>query len=165
VLVDYWLAGYLGRAWLWLTRGSRRESGDLPGLCAAVARGKMLPARTLERVQNFAGMSWLRVSFAAVPGVVVGGEGGKALFGAAGVVSFGSVFALIAAIGGGQMVAAMMRGNGTRGYLRKADASAGAFPLPPGSPGLPQRTDFWVALALAVIVGGILLVAGLRSAP
>lgn len=37
----------------------RPERGILPGLCASVARGVVLPARTLSRVEDFAATIWL----------------------------------------------------------------------------------------------------------
>lgn len=39
VMVDYWLAGKLGRVWLNLHKGLRLALGALPGECALVARG------------------------------------------------------------------------------------------------------------------------------
>jgi hypothetical protein len=44
----------------------------------------------------------------------------------------------------------------------KAGQQAAEQPLPPGSPGLPSRWDFWVTLILGLAVFGLLLYAGAR---
>jgi hypothetical protein len=59
-MIDYWLAGYFGQAWLWLSKGLRPLLGDLTGLCQAVARGEPLPAGQLWRAQDFAVRLWWR---------------------------------------------------------------------------------------------------------
>ena len=59
-MIDYWLAGYFGQAWLWPSKGLRPLLGDLTGLCQAVARGEPLPAGQLWRAQDFAVRLWWR---------------------------------------------------------------------------------------------------------
>jgi hypothetical protein len=168
VLVDYWLAGHLGRLWLRLRKGMRSERGDLPGLCASVARGAMLPARTLSRVEDFAATIWLWTSVIPMVFFLVGAVAAKALSGGAIpfaiAAGFGSALLLLFGIAGAQIATAQYRGIRVRLYLSRADRSAGALPLPPGSPGLPRRSDFWIALALAVIVGAVILISGFRAA-
>lgn len=169
MLVDYWLAGHLGRVWLRLRKDRRKEDGDLPGLCASVARGATLPARTLWRVQDFAGMIWLGVGVTPMVFLLVAGVAAKALSGGAipFAIAVGSASPLVILFGiaAGQMITIRYRASQIRLYLLRADRAAGALPLPAGSPGLPRRSDFWTALALAVIVGVILLVSGFRAAP
>jgi hypothetical protein len=169
VLVDYWLAAHLGRVWLRLRKSMRRERGDLPLLCASVARGATLSARTLYRVVDFAATIWLWASATPMICFLVGAVAVKALSGGAipfGIVAgFGSALLLLFGIAAAQIATALYRGGRVRLYLSKADQSAGALPLPPGSPGLPQRSDFWTALTLAVIIGGVIIIAGLRAAP
>jgi hypothetical protein len=169
VLVDYWLAGHLGREWLRLRKSMRSDRGDLPALCESVARGAILPARTLSRVEDFAATIWLWTSGTPMVCFLVGAVAAKALSGGAipfGIAAgVGSALLLLFAIAGAQIATALYRGGRVRLFLNKADGSAGALPLPPGSPGLPRRSDFWIALTLAVIVGGVILIAGLRAAP
>jgi uncharacterized membrane protein YhaH (DUF805 family) len=167
--VDYWLAGHLGRVWLRLRKDRRQEDGDLPGLCASVARGAILPARTLWRVQDFAVMIWLGVGVTPMVFLLAAGVAAKALSGGAIpfaiVVGVTSPLVIIFGIAAGQMVAIKYRANRVRLYLIRADRAAGALPLPAGSQGLPQRSDFWIALVLAVIVVAVLLLSGFRAAP
>jgi hypothetical protein len=168
VLVDYWLAGHLGRLWLRLRKSMRPERRDLPGLCASLARGGALPARTLSRVEDFAATIWLWASLTPTICFIVGALAAKALSGGAIpfaiAAGFGSALLLLLGIAAAQVATARYRGNRVRLYLSRADRSAGALPLPPGSPGLPRRSDFWIALTLAVIVGAVILVSGFRAA-
>ena len=168
MLVDYWLAAHLGRVWLRLRKGKRRDYGDLPGLCASVARGAVLPTWTLRRVQDFAGTMWLWVSVIPMVFLLVVGVALKALHGAipfAVAIGLASPLLLIFGIAAAQVVTVTYRVNRVRLYLIRADRAAGALPMPPGSPGVPRRSDFWIALALAVIVVAVLLVSGFRAAP
>src|SRR6266851_7877004 len=58
VIVEYWLASYLGRAWLWLHKDLRPKLGELPGLCTMVAHRNSLGAGQLWRAQDFAVRVW-----------------------------------------------------------------------------------------------------------
>jgi hypothetical protein len=166
MLVEYWLAGYLGRAWLWLRRGLRSATGQLPGLCAAVAQGERLPAGTLWRVQDFAMTVWWGVGMAAMSTLVVGGLAADALFGGAVplalVMSLGPGLISLFGIAAAQVAMIRYRSGRLQMYLRKAGAAAGWQPLPQGSPGLPRRSDFWLVLVFAAAGTSILLFAGLR---
>ena len=51
VIVEYWLAGYVGRVWLQLHKGLRSKFGDLPALCGLVAHGNSLAAGELWRAR------------------------------------------------------------------------------------------------------------------
>jgi hypothetical protein len=165
MLVEYWLAGYIGRAWLWLRRGLRSASGDLPGLCAAVARRESVPAGTLWKVQDFAEMAWWGVSLAAIGVALVGGLAADALYGGAVplalIVSAGPVLISLAGIAAPQAIMIRYRSTRLQMYLRTAGAAAGWQPLPRGSLGLPRMSDFWAVLALAGAGTAILLYAGL----
>jgi hypothetical protein len=167
VLVDYWLAGHLGRIWLRIRKSMRPEHGDLPALCASLARGAILSARTLSRVEDFAVTIWLWASGTLIVCFLAGVLVAKALSGAARSAGFVAglllPLPLLFGIAAAQVATAQYRGGRVRNYLRKADRLASALPLPPGSPGLPRRSDFWTALTLAVIVGGTILIAGLRA--
>ena len=149
MLVDYWLAGHLGKVWLRLRKSLRPEHGDLPALCESLAGGAILSARALYRVEDFAATIWLWASGTPMVCFLVGAVAAKALSGA---IPFGvsagvrSALLLLFGIAGAQMATALYRGGRVRLCLSKADRSAGALPLPPGSPGLPRRSDFWRAL-------------------
>jgi hypothetical protein len=78
-MVDYWLAGYFGRAWLWLRKGLRPRLNDLTGLSQMVARGEPLPASQLWQAQDFAVRVWWRFGMASVLSMVVVGIIAKAV--------------------------------------------------------------------------------------
>jgi hypothetical protein len=163
-MVDYWLAGYFGRAWLWLRKGLRPRLNDLTGLSQMVARGEPLPASQLWQAQDFAVRVWWRFGMASVLSMVVVGIIAKAvahglvLDVAVGVVA---TLACLMAVAGAQVFMLRYRSDRTRLYIRKAGGPAGEEPLPPGSPGLPRRSDFWLMLISAVTLFGILAIAGL----
>jgi hypothetical protein len=169
MLIDYWVAGHLGAVWLRLKPGRRKEPNDLPLLCLEVARGANVHARTLWRVQDFAVDVWQRLIYVAFAVLLIVGlpwkllSGGAVPFAAA--VSFGSILVLVIGIAGAQMITIGYRSNRNKLYLRKAGWEAPVQPLPPGSPGLPRRSDFWVAFVPAVVITAILAYAGFHNAP
>ena len=67
-MVDYWLAGRFGRAWLGLHEGLRPALGEMPGECALVARGQPLAAGRLFRAQDFAVRVWWRFGMVSISG-------------------------------------------------------------------------------------------------
>lgn len=167
MLVEYWLAGCLGRAWLWLHRSLEPEFGLLPSECTQVARGSTLPAEQLWRTQDFAVRVWWRFGVAVFllvfpviglgavlnPGPVGRDVGGGLIFG------LGCVTCAAMAQAG----LIRYRSDRTRLYLIKSGPQGAAQPLPASAPGLPRPFDFWVMLVLALVVFGILLYAGTRS--
>lgn len=58
--MEYWLAALFGRVWLRLRPGLQPTLGELPVGAMAVARGSVLPAGRLLRVQDFAARIWSR---------------------------------------------------------------------------------------------------------
>jgi hypothetical protein len=161
-MVDYWLADYFGRAWLRVHKGLAPGLGHLTGLCQAVARCEPLPAGQLWQAQDFAVRVWWRSGMASVLALVVIGitakevAQGAVLSAAVAVVATLSCFMAVA---GAQVVMLRYRSDRTRLYLRKAGAPAREQPLPPGSPGLPRRSDFWLMLIITLAVVGILWIA------
>ena len=61
-----------------------------------------------------------------------------------------------------QMGLIRYRSTRIRFYLLKAGPQADDEPLPPGAPGLPRRSDFWIMLVIAVAVFAIILYASTR---
>lgn len=168
VLVEYWLAGWLGRAWLGVRRGLRLQErdGELPSLCAAVGRGRVLHAGQLRSVQDFAVRMWWRFGFAScVLMVAIGLTAEEAAGGVAPRPVLDVVIGLIfvMAVASAQVVTILYRLIRTQLHLRKVDAEARFWPLPPGAPGMPRRFDFWVTAAIAVTVCAGLLNWGLHS--
>jgi hypothetical protein len=168
VIVEYWLAGRFGRAWLWLHRSLEPKFGLLPGECTQVAHGNTLPAEQLWRTQDFAVRVWWRFGMAVFllvfsviglgallnPGPVGTDVGTSLIFG------FGCVTGAALAQAG----LIRYRSDRTRLYLIKSGPQGAGQPLPPGAPGLPRRFDFWIMLMLALIVFAILIYAATRSA-
>lgn len=167
-LIEFWLASWLGRAWLCLNGSLRSGLGDLPGECALVARGEQMPAGRLWRVQDFAVRVWFRFAIAVVLLLFPFGF-------ALGLSSQLHLHAVQAAltwllyIMGCTLVTAIAmfgliryRSNQNRlGWTKGLDSEG--EPLPQGSDGLPRRSDFWLATLLAAGAFLILLYAGTRS--
>jgi hypothetical protein len=158
MLMDYRLAGWLGKAWMWLRISSRAENADMPGLCAAVAHGETLPARELCQVQDFAVEVWLRAAGLSIFTFVTAGVVAKIIYGTAGVPaalveSVGSVLLLLFGIAAAETILLSYRARQSRLFLSRSRW---------GSPGgrLPRRSDFWLALGLGISGTGILLIAG-----
>ncbi|MDX6395269.1 MAG: hypothetical protein QOJ73_6332 [Streptosporangiaceae bacterium] len=168
VIVEYWLASYLGRAWLWLHKDLRPKLGELPGLCALVAHGNSLEAGQLWRAQDFAVRVWWRFGMTAIVLVLpIIGIGAAMRPGRVGT-DIGSYIMLgLGALTGvalAQMGLLRYRADRTRFYLARAGWQAGGQPLPPGAAGLPRRADFWLMALIAVAAFAILLFAATRSA-
>lgn len=162
MIVEYWLASYLGRAWLWLHKGLRPKLGELPALCVLVAHGNSLAAGQLWRAQDFAVRVWWRFGMVSVLAMLVIGVIAKAAaHGPVLDVAVGVAVTLLCfmAVAGAQVFMIRYRSDRTRLYMSKADAGAGEQPLPLGSPGLPRRSDFWLMLISAVAILGILGIA------
>lgn len=167
MLVEYWLAGHFGRAWLWLHRSLEPEFGVLPSQCTQVARGNTLPAEQLWRAQDFAVRVWWRFGMAVFllifpviglgavlnPGPAGRDAGGGLIFG------FGCVTGAALAQAG----LIRYRSDRTRLSVIKSGPQGAGQPLPAGAPGLPRHADFWVMLVIACAVFAILLYAGTRS--
>lgn len=165
--VEYWLAAKFGLVWLRLHSGLRPELGVLPGECALLASGQMLPAARLYRAQGFAARVWWRAGMATVLLIFpVIGAAAALRAGRVGTdVAVSLIFGLGCLAGVAMLLVGLLsfRSGQIRLYLLKAGPQAGDKPLPADSLGLPRRWDFWVMLVLAVVAFGILLYAGTRS--
>jgi hypothetical protein len=158
MLMDYWLAGRLGRAWLWLRISSQAKNADMPGLCAAVARGETMPARRLCQVQDFAVEVWYRAALVPLITFITAGLVAKIAYGRAGVptalaYSVGSGVILLMGVAGAETTLLSYRAGQSRLFL-----SGSRWGSPQGR--LPRRSDFWRALALGLSGTGVLLLAG-----
>ncbi len=166
--MDFWLACRFGRAWLRLRKGLRADMAGPAGWCAALARGQPLPAGQMWEAQNFAVLVWARAGMAtvlwifpviAVAAILRPGQTGRDVA-AALIIGLG----LLTAIAMAQVGFIRYRSDRNRLYVRKTGPSARDVPLPPGSPGLPRRRDFWVALAVTLAVCAAMVTAGLSAA-
>jgi hypothetical protein len=137
----------------------------MPGECALVARGQPLAASRLFRAQDFAVRVWWRfgmvcISLAMAILVVVSTLPSR------NARDWGVVFPValigVAAASMAQMGLIRYRSNRIRFYLLKAGPQADDEPLPPGAPGLPRWSDFWVMLVIAVTVFAIILYGSTR---
>jgi hypothetical protein len=137
----------------------------MPRECAQVARGHTLAAGRLWQAQDFAVRVWWRFGMAlavlaSVTGVVISTLPSRA------ARDWGSIVPAVlicgAAASMGQMGMIRYRSARTRLYLVNADPRNADEPLPPGSPGLPGRYDFWLMLIAAVALFAIIFYAGTR---
>jgi hypothetical protein len=164
VIVEYWVAGHLGRVWLAAVRRPRAGLGGMPGECALVARGQSLPAGRLRLAQDFAVQIWWRLAVVAIVlAVAAGGSLAVLTAGQRWWTAAALVLAILSGITGvalAQIGMIRYRSGRTRLYLSQAGPQAESEPLPPGTPGLPRQSDFWVVLATAAAVFGILFYLG-----
>jgi hypothetical protein len=167
MLVEFWLADRLGRAWLRLRPSLQPTLSELPGECLRVARGERLSARRLWRAQDFAVRVWWRTGMTAFLLGCIGAAVALAVSrGRVGTdVSVASVL-----VGGGlaglamtQMAWIRYRSNQNRRSWAAAGLSAEEEPLPGWSEGRPRSSDFWLILLLGGALFLILLYAGTRS--
>jgi hypothetical protein len=170
VLVEYWLACYLGRAWLLARRrlNFRPVNEGLPEVCREVAHGYQVPAGRLWLAQDFAVRVWWRSAMAAglifVPLVFALGISVQLRWRAAETALTWLDYAVGASaiVALAQMGLIRYRSNQNRLWWTKEKASP-QEPLPAGSDGLPRRSDFWLATVLALAACFILGYAGTRS--
>jgi hypothetical protein len=167
VIVEYWLAGWFGQAWLGLRRGLRSRLAQMPGRCRDVARGESLAADQLWRVQDFAVRVWWRFGMAAVLLILpVGGVVALLQPGRVGTdVGTSLVFGLgcVMAVAGAQMALLRYRADRTRRHVLRGGPKAAGQPLPPGAAGLPRRSDFWVMLVISLAFCAVLISAAIHS--
>jgi len=168
VLVEFWLAGWFGRAWLRLHSSLRPLLGDLPAACALVERGKPMPAGRLWRALDFAVRALWRSSMAVgplfLPLVILLGISVPLWRRLAETALTWLLYTIIGAaiVGLAQAGLIRYRSNQNRRWWSKGKSSP-EEPLPSSSDGLPRRSDFWLATLLAVTACLILGYASTRS--
>ena len=166
-MIEYWVASLFGRWWL----GVREPGGDRGASKAAVvgwvgsaSRGVPLTAGELRLAQNYASGVWwglgilsavLLLPVIGIAAVLQPGPTGNNIV--AGVMS---VLVGVMTVALAQAGLINFRSGRTRDYLRRGSPDE---PLPPGSAGLPRRSDFWLVLVLALVVFAILLIGALSS--
>ena len=170
MLMDYWLACYLGRAWLLLRSilHLRSVNEGLPEACRQVASGDGIPASMLFIAQDFAVRVWWRVGMAAillvfpVIGVTAALRPGRVGTDISVAITFG--LASVAAVAVGQAGMIRYRSYQTRRSLWTPHDKPQANPALSGMNGQPHKADFWVMSAFALGVSAILIYAGTRPA-
>jgi hypothetical protein len=165
-MLDYWLAGMLGKIWLRLHKQLRTTLGELPSECVLVAVGNPVSATELYRVQSFASRVWWRAGLVAfVLGAAIGG-GIVGLFPNAVGTNIGVGVVLtslcLAGVSTLQMGLLSFRSGQTRLYLRQSASGTAEAPLPSESLGIPTKWDFWAMLLIALGAFGIIAYAGLH---
>jgi hypothetical protein len=165
VIAEYWLASLFGRVWLQLRPGLRPMLGELPGGAEAVARGSVLPAGRLLRVQDFAARAWSRFAIAAIlllaPVIAAVAVINPGPWGTRVAADIGLVFVGVAAVAGAQTILLRYRSHRTDAFVLRNLPDWDTTPLPGGSPGLPRRSDFWLAAGIAVAVFTVMLYASI----
>lgn len=165
--MDYWLAGRMGRVWLWARPSLRAPLGDMPAACDALASGETVVAARTWRIQEFAVRVWARFAIVVIlPAFAVIGAAAATQPGQIGrdvVAAIVGVLGVLMIIGLAQMGLLRYRADRTRRYLRQANPQAASEPLPNGIAGHPSRYDFWVMLAIALAACAIVWFASSRS--
>jgi hypothetical protein len=164
---EYWLAGQLGKAWLWARPGLCDRLGGMPAACQSIARGEPTPAEQIWRAQEFAVRVWWRFAVViAIPSFLVigvaaivkpgpdGRDWAAAILGALGTLMI---------VGLGEAAVLRYRADQTQRYLLAGGAEARDKPLPAHTTGHPRRYDFWLMLSLVLLVCAILFYASTRS--
>jgi uncharacterized membrane protein YhaH (DUF805 family) len=169
MLVEFWLAGWFGRAWLHVHSSLRPKLGDLPGECGLVARGEQMPAGRLWRAQDFAVRVWWRFAMAVLllllpPAGVALGIMAQLRWHAAETAVAWLFYAIAAVVIVALAQAGLIRYRSSQNRLWwTKDKSSPEEPLPAGSDGLPRRSDFWLVSLLAAAAFLILVYASTRS--
>lgn len=165
-MINFWLAARIGRWWLRLRKGQAAAKHHMPDECLLVARGEPVTAMRLLGAENFAADVWWGAGMAVcglfviapISAVAIRGHlGGDVAAWAAGVVG-GLVFLFMSQMG-------FIRFQSYRllTYIRRSGLGADDRPLPPGAPGRPRRSDFWVALVGSAVLFGFGLFAALQA--
>lgn len=157
MIVEYWLAGYLGRTWLALHAMGKRPGS--PEGCRLVARGRSLPAGELLLAQSFASRAWTLTTAFCGALFFATAVGGAALpDGLLRAVALYAVifFIVLTTIAGIAMCTVIYRVAQTRQYvLRGKVPVALEIAMPRG--GQPRTRDFWIGLAFtAVCFSGVI---------
>jgi hypothetical protein len=166
-MVDYWLAGHLGKFWVRASPRLRGALDDLPAACLAIASGEPVPARLTWRAQEFAVRIWGRFSLLIfLPAFAVIGVGALVRPGQTGrnvAAAIVGVLVSLAIMAAAQMGWTRVRANSTQKYLATSAPDAGNESLPRGAGGRPSPYDFWAVTALTLVILGILFYASTRS--
>jgi hypothetical protein len=150
LIVEYWLADYLGRIWL-RVRGYKTSQEDRSA-CRVVAHGGTMPAGRLWAVQAFAARTWFTAMVVSVILAIAVAFATQPLrTGIWSKVGDGLLLVLInlALISGAQMGMISYRRNQTSRYVLRSGPAAAAKPSE-APRGLPRRSDFWVILIVAL---------------
>jgi hypothetical protein len=153
VIVEYWLAGYFGRAWLRLRERGQSRPDDRPAACRVVARGGALPAGQLWNVQAFAAAMWFRVGMASAVlfGVMITATAALPDPGVRSVIaSCLLVLPIVAAVSIAQMAMIGYRRNQTQRYVLRGGQRVASQVPGKGFRGLPRARDFWVILVVTL---------------
>jgi hypothetical protein len=161
MILEYWFAMLFGRVWLWARPGLRSSLGGTLDRSAAIARGESLPASQLFHVQAFGVRAW---SWFAIFSVIINGP----VIAVSAIIRPGrwgtevggdllAVFLSLAGVGLGQMILLRYRSDRTRSYIRINPLENTGKLLPNGSPGLPRRSDFWLASVAGALLFAVLI--------
>lgn len=165
--MEYWLAALFGRVWLRLRPGLQPKLGELPAGAKAVARGSVLPAGRLLRVQDFAARIWSRFAIVSIlliaPVIAVVAVINPGPWGTRVAVDIGLVFVGMAAVAAAQTILLRYRSHRTDAFVLRNLADWDTTPLPVGSLGLPRRSDFWLATGIAVVVFAVMIYASIQG--
>jgi hypothetical protein len=159
MLIDFWIAGYAGSAYLRLRSSKRKVWGRSPAACKVLAHGGSLPGGELRKTQIFAAVTWIRLAIASAVLAAIslfigsplpnGWERTTLLY----LLLF---FDTIAVLGRAQTAMINYRKNRTHRYLLRSGPSSLTKALDPGSPCLPRARDFWIVLIVVLAVNFLL---------
>jgi hypothetical protein len=168
MMINFWLAARFGRAWLRIRKRQSAAESHMPDECMLVARGKPISAIRLLVAENFAANVWWGAGMAVCGLFVIAPISAVAIPGHLG----GHVAAWAIGVAGGlaflfmsQMGFIRIQSYRLLTYLRRSGPEAGDQPLPPGAPGRPRRSDFWVTLVGSAAIFVVGLFASFQAGP
>lgn len=160
MLLEYEVAGVIGKILTVLDAGDRSRI-ELSGWARMVARGEMISARDLLRVQEFAVRTWTwSATVAAVLifpllGIAALVKPGKT--GRGDVADVMLVLIFLAVVGVMQGFVLRFRSTKVKSFIIQNILNADSLFLPSGSQGISRWYDFWVSLAFPAFMFCVLL--------
>ena len=165
MLVDYWIAGHLGRLWLRLGR----RQGDVKKKierCLEVSRGRKLPPLEMLDIHGYVMAAWIAIGGMAFLLVVASAFLLVPVLDSAPGLSFLVIipYGLSYLIFLGLMEVAMntVRCRGVVRYVRAVDPARAIRVMERGS-GVPKPRDFWLNFAIVALLGSFIQYISLSS--
>lgn len=155
------VAAWLGQGWLRLARvaGLRSVDEGMPGLCRRVAAGERVPAVALAAVREFSFSIWWRAGMALVLlGFVLAGIDVSLPFGSLGMEAVLDAIrgvVVLFSVAAAEVAVQAIRMGFLVSWLRRFSPEPDEV-MPSSSAGWPRWYDFWLAVAVGVVIAAIM---------